>query len=145
MEKRRLWGDIAAAAESGRDFSARWFTSEGPVAGKMGSTRTSQIMPVDLNAIMCGNLRTIADLFVVVGESERAILYRNEYEAMRECIYQVLLLFTRDRFHRFRSVARSATVHNTIKHYLLDAFPLLHTIFYPSPILLLLKATCCPL
>jgi alpha,alpha-trehalase len=29
MEKYRLWGDIAAAAESGRDFSARWFGSEG--------------------------------------------------------------------------------------------------------------------
>lgn len=39
LEKQRLWGDIAAAAESGRDFSSRWFSRDGPVAGKMGSTR----------------------------------------------------------------------------------------------------------
>lgn len=39
LEKQRLWGDIAAAAESGRDFSSRWFSQDGPVAGKMGSTR----------------------------------------------------------------------------------------------------------
>uniref|UniRef100_A0A914XJ67 Trehalase n=1 Tax=Plectus sambesii TaxID=2011161 RepID=A0A914XJ67_9BILA len=87
-DKRRLWGDIAAAAESGRDFSARWFTSEGPVGGKMGSTRTSQIMPVDLNAIMCGNLRTMAELYEVVGQPQPAVECRAEYEAMRECIYQ---------------------------------------------------------
>lgn len=39
LEKQRLWGDIAAAAESGRDFSSRWFSRDGPAAGKMGSTR----------------------------------------------------------------------------------------------------------
>lgn len=39
LEKHRLWGDIAAAAESGRDFSARWFTNIGNKAGQMGSTR----------------------------------------------------------------------------------------------------------
>lgn len=43
IEKQRLWGDIAAAAESGRDFSSRWFSQEGPVAGKMGSTRSGSV------------------------------------------------------------------------------------------------------
>ncbi|TKR64639.1 hypothetical protein L596_025136 [Steinernema carpocapsae] len=88
-EKHRLWGDIAAAAESGRDFSSRWFTHDGPMAGKMGSTRTSEIIPVDLNAIICGNLRMMGEMFQTVGDTEKALKAFTEYEIMREAIHQV--------------------------------------------------------
>ena len=40
--RQELYGEIAAAAESGRDFSARWFSTEGERAGTMSSTRTSR-------------------------------------------------------------------------------------------------------
>lgn len=89
VEKRRLWGDIAAAAESGRDFSSRWFSNEGPEAGKMGSTRTSSILPVDLNAIICGNWSLIAKLYEVIGDSANADLCRHNFDAMKHAIHQV--------------------------------------------------------
>uniref|UniRef100_A0A158R5V2 Trehalase n=1 Tax=Syphacia muris TaxID=451379 RepID=A0A158R5V2_9BILA len=89
VEKKRLWGDIAAAAESGRDFSSRWFSNEGPEAGKMGSTRTSSILPVDLNAIICGNWSLMAKLYIILGDKEKSQLCWKNFEAMRKAIYQV--------------------------------------------------------
>ncbi|MFH4979313.1 hypothetical protein AB6A40_006022 [Gnathostoma spinigerum] len=88
-EKRRLWGDIAAAAESGRDFSSRWFSNTGPVAGKMGSTRTSSILPIDLNAIICGNLRLMSIMYDAIGDHASADQCHESFELMRRAIHQV--------------------------------------------------------
>jgi len=85
MEKYRLWGDIAAAAESGRDFSARWFGSE----GTMSSTRTSQIIPVELNAIICSNLRIFSEFYALLGQPEAAQRAHEQFILMREAIHQV--------------------------------------------------------
>lgn len=46
-EARRLLADIAAAAESGWDFSRRWFAN-----ATLASCRTSAIVPVELNALL---------------------------------------------------------------------------------------------
>ena len=42
-----LYRDLRAGAESGWDFSSRWFAGEG-----LASIRTTQILPVDLNALL---------------------------------------------------------------------------------------------
>jgi len=92
LEKCRLWGDIAAAAESGRDFSARWFENNpesGPMAGKMGSTRTSSILPVDLNSIICGNLKIFAEFYSLLDNPEASAHSLEQYELMRETIHKV--------------------------------------------------------
>lgn len=89
LEKQRLWGDIAAAAESGRDFSCRWFASDGPQAGKMGSTRTSAIIPVELNAILCSNLRIFSQFYELLGQPDKSITSFAQYQLMREAIHQV--------------------------------------------------------
>jgi alpha,alpha-trehalase len=88
-EKLRLWGDIMAAAESGRDFSARWFHNEGPQAGKMGSTRTSSILPIDLNSIICGNLKTFAHFYNLLGMPEAAAKSHEQFINMKEAIHQI--------------------------------------------------------
>ncbi len=49
---------LRAGAESGWDFSSRWFAEE----GGLESIRTPQIVPVDLNACLYGMERTIAGL-----------------------------------------------------------------------------------
>jgi alpha,alpha-trehalase len=45
-----IYRDIRAGAESGWDFSSRWFAD----AGTMASIDTTEIIPVDLNAVMFG-------------------------------------------------------------------------------------------
>ncbi|KAI6187160.1 Trehalase [Aphelenchoides besseyi] len=88
-QKLRLWGDICAAAESGRDFSCRWFSTEGDHAGKISSMRTSEIAPVELNAVIARNLRLFSEFYGLLGDSQQAERYRLEYEIMREAIHQV--------------------------------------------------------
>jgi alpha,alpha-trehalase len=88
LQKQRLWGDIAAGAESGRDFSIRWF-GNGPQAGKMSSIRTSSILPVELNAIICGNLRIFSEFYNLLGQPEKAQIAYGQFQLMREAIHQV--------------------------------------------------------
>ena len=70
-ERPLLYSNIASAAESGWDFSSRWVSPSGPLAGQLSSIRTKRIVPVDLNAILCQNEATLAHLFTVVGQSVR--------------------------------------------------------------------------
>ncbi|ETN68426.1 alpha,alpha-trehalase [Necator americanus] len=90
IDKQKLWGDIAAAAESGRDFSSRWFSHSGPMAGKLEGTRTSEIVPVDLNAIICGNLQLMGDLYDAIGDIEGSKWCAQSADLMKQTIYQVL-------------------------------------------------------
>lgn len=57
-KRARFYAEVAAAAESGWDFSSRWF---GPDE-TLEHIRTSQVVPVDLNAIMYRNEMDLAAL-----------------------------------------------------------------------------------
>ena len=63
-EKRRKWSNLASAAESGWDFSSRWFED----LHNLSTIDTANIVPVDLNAFMCGNLNTLSFLFQKAGK-----------------------------------------------------------------------------
>lgn len=75
-ERPLLYSNIASAAESGWDFSSRWVSPSGPLAGQLSSIRTMSILPVDLNTILCQNEATLAHLFTVVGQSVSPIYSR---------------------------------------------------------------------
>eukprot|EP00854_Cymbomonas_tetramitiformis_P007851 gene7851-9323_t len=53
-EAAALYRNLASAAESGWDFSSRWFSHEGEVDGRGGltTTRTTSVVPADLNALL---------------------------------------------------------------------------------------------
>lgn len=53
--EREVWRDLRAGAESGWDFSSRWFSTGGGLA----TIRTSQVVPVDLNALLYATERTL--------------------------------------------------------------------------------------
>jgi alpha,alpha-trehalase len=57
-DKHRLYTDIASAAESGYDFSSRWFRNR----SQMHTIQTTSIIPVDLNAFFYKNELIISDL-----------------------------------------------------------------------------------
>ena len=60
-----LWRDIRAAAESGWDFSSRWFAD--PHA--LTSIRTTRLVPVDLNALLFGLEQAISKAASGLGEN----------------------------------------------------------------------------
>ncbi len=67
-EAAQAYSDIAASAESGVDFSTRWFSWEGEYADKMKSIRTAQVIPVDLNSFLLWNEQLLAKFADMIGK-----------------------------------------------------------------------------
>ncbi len=80
-----LYRDIRAAAESGWDFSARWF--EDP--HNMATIRTSQVVPVDLNALLYKLECVLAKGSGLAGNRPRQTVYQDRAEA-RKALLQTL-------------------------------------------------------
>lgn len=85
-----LFQDIASAAESGWDFSTRWFNHTDYKRGSLSSTRTRQIIPTDLNSILyaCENL--LEKFFRMTGNTAKADEYKSFSEARAAAIEAVL-------------------------------------------------------
>lgn len=72
-QKQRLWADLKSGAESGWDFTSRWYIDgSGQNSGTLRETRTSQILPTDLNALLCRCESTLASFHRIVGERTRS-------------------------------------------------------------------------
>lgn len=87
QEKAQLYLDLRAACESGWDFSARWF-AEG---NDFGSIRTSQILPIDLNAILYHTEIVLSELYLEAGEADKSKDYlkraENRYNAINQLFW----------------------------------------------------------
>ncbi|KAL3125943.1 hypothetical protein niasHT_009472 [Heterodera trifolii] len=93
-EKKRIWNELASAAESGWDFSSRWIeedTNEANEALKWKLTRLmiTKIVPVDLNALICGNLEMLSNLYHQIGDKGKANKYHKEFQAFREDVHDL--------------------------------------------------------
>ncbi|XP_014481857.1 PREDICTED: trehalase-like [Dinoponera quadriceps] len=92
-EQRRevLYNDLKAAAESGWDFSYRWcvVTNE---AGKLSlvNVSTSNIIPVDLNAILERNARLLVRFNGILGNAEKVRRYTKIAEDYQAAIDNIL-------------------------------------------------------
>lgn len=64
-----VFRDLRAAAESGWDFSSRWFEDDD---GDLATTCTTRILPVDLNALLHKLESTIAKLSAETGDEASA-------------------------------------------------------------------------
>lgn len=65
---RTFYRNIRAGAESGWDFSSRWFVE----GGKLDSVRTTDIVPVDLNALMVMVEEIIATAYLAADKTNLA-------------------------------------------------------------------------
>ncbi|MBU1287295.1 MAG: alpha,alpha-trehalase TreA [Alphaproteobacteria bacterium] len=84
--KAQVYRDIRAAAESGWDFSSRWF-----VDGKSLTTiHTTDILPPDLNSLLYGLEKAIAAGCVVADDPACAITYAAKADARRAAINTLL-------------------------------------------------------
>ncbi|KAH8413823.1 hypothetical protein KR222_009006, partial [Zaprionus bogoriensis] len=90
-EKEEHYSNLKAACESGQNFSSRWFVSAaGNNVGTMTDTRTSWIVPVELNCIIFRNCKTIAEFYTAAGNGERAEYFRNAANCLIKAITAVL-------------------------------------------------------
>lgn len=72
-EREQVFRDKASAAESGYDFSSRW--QEDPL--DLRTTKTSKIIPVDLNAIIFKNELIISQFYLELGNIKLGKRYEN--------------------------------------------------------------------
>ena len=63
--------NIRAAAESGWDFSARWFRD----GLSLETIHTTEIIPVDLNSLLYHLEKTIAKAYAIEGDQENSVLF----------------------------------------------------------------------
>ena len=80
------WREIRAAAESGWDFSSRWFAD----GRTLGSIDTTEIVPVDLNALMFGLENAIRAGCERSGDPDCAADFARRAEARRAAIDRIL-------------------------------------------------------
>lgn len=81
-EKLQFYSDINAGAESGMDFSSRWFIKNGTNEGQLIDIKARSIVPVDLNAIIHFNAKTLAEFHTKLGNSKIALIYENKAQKM---------------------------------------------------------------
>jgi alpha,alpha-trehalase len=80
--EKQLYRDIRSAAESGWDFSSRWFRD-----GKtLGTIHTTDILPVDLNCLMAHLEKMIARGYTLRGDSKSASEYNQRSNARRRAL-----------------------------------------------------------
>ncbi|KAI8509062.1 hypothetical protein Bbelb_129100 [Branchiostoma belcheri] len=81
---------VATAVESGWEFSSRWLADVGPQARTLASIRTRNIVPVDLNAMMCLSEVALARIYQRAGDRRKAGYY-NSAAARRRVAMDKLL------------------------------------------------------
>jgi alpha,alpha-trehalase len=82
----QVFRDIRAAAESGWDFSSRWFAD----GRNMATINTTQILPVDLNSLLFGLENAILGGCERHGERAGAAEFRRRAEARRAAVDRCL-------------------------------------------------------
>ncbi len=84
--KEQLFRDLRSAAESGWDFSSRWFD----VPGEFSSTKTTHILPVDLNCLLYHMEAVLAKGYGALGETSKTKEYQAKAEKRKQLIQEYL-------------------------------------------------------
>ncbi|NDK54673.1 alpha,alpha-trehalase TreF [Pontibacter fetidus] len=100
-----IYLDIRAAAESGWDFSTRWFAD-----GKNISTiQTTKLIPVDLNALLYHMELTLQEMAVLEGNKQEARQYEKLAKARRDAMLTYNWNDEQDFFYDYNFVTKATT------------------------------------
>ena len=81
-----VYRDLRAGAASGWDYSSRWLRD----TGRLASIRTTQFIPIDLNAFLFKLESAIANISALKGEKETEALFRQKASARRDAVNRYL-------------------------------------------------------
>lgn len=85
-DQRTLWHNLASGAESGMDFTSRWFQDPQNIS----TIQTTSIIPAELNAYLYQMENNIADFADMMGNETEADSFR-EYAAARKVAMNTLM------------------------------------------------------
>lgn len=75
-QKNRLYNNLKATAESGWDFTSRYFNTNGTDGGTLADIDTPNFINVDLNAILHANAVTLAEWFHILDDPVKSAYYK---------------------------------------------------------------------
>jgi alpha,alpha-trehalase len=82
----QVYRDLRSACESGWDFSSRWFADP----ERLETVQTTQIIPVDLNALLYNLELILSKANALNGMTDRAALYEEKADQRRAAIQKYL-------------------------------------------------------
>ncbi|XP_032633040.1 trehalase isoform X1 [Chelonoidis abingdonii] len=89
--RQELWAELKSAAESGWDFSSRWFLSwPPPLPATLKDTKARAVVPVDLNAFLCKTEHLLASFYRILGNTTKAAQFQAALECRLEAVQAVL-------------------------------------------------------
>nr|UOO00976.1 soluble trehalase 2 [Sitodiplosis mosellana] len=89
-EKMQFYSNLKAAAESGMDFSSRWFIKNGTNEGQLRDNNARSIVPVELNSMIYFNAKILADYHSKLGNDKIAAKYEYKSQKILEAVEAVL-------------------------------------------------------
>ncbi|XP_070496300.1 trehalase isoform X3 [Chironomus tepperi] len=90
-DKEEHYSELKAAAESGMDFSSRWFIdADGGNNGTLANLKTRSIVPVELNAILHWNAKIIAEFYGYAGNLTKQSEYLKLAKDFQDAVNDVL-------------------------------------------------------
>ncbi|XP_040580504.1 trehalase isoform X2 [Lepeophtheirus salmonis] len=89
-DKEEFYRNMRSGAESGWDYSSKWFIKGTSNVGVLADTKTTQIIPVELNSFLCKNARLLGDFYGILGNEEKEKEYRKKEKSIRSAIESVL-------------------------------------------------------
>uniref|UniRef100_A0AAG5DU88 Trehalase n=1 Tax=Anopheles atroparvus TaxID=41427 RepID=A0AAG5DU88_ANOAO len=93
QDKQDYYCELKAAAESGMDFSSRWFIKDGTNAGNLTDLKCRSIVAVELNAILYWNAVIIAEFYGLrndIASNGKRDEYLLKAEELKKAITSVL-------------------------------------------------------
>ncbi|RDV10363.1 alpha,alpha-trehalase TreF [Pontibacter diazotrophicus] len=100
-----LYRHIRAAAESGWDFSSRWFSD----ANSLGTIHTTDIIPVDLNALLFHTEMTLAQMAEMQGNKAEAKRYEQRAKERQKALLKYAWNEADDFFYDYDFVKGTTT------------------------------------
>lgn len=119
-----LFRHLRAAAESGWDFSSRWFRN----AKEFNTIHTTEIIPVDLNCLLLHLERTLAEAYQLSGNHEKSIAYTKKAIARQAAIRKYGWSDRQQFFFDYDFVAQKNKEHFTVA----AVFPLFFEVATPD-------------
>lgn len=83
-DENAVYRNLRAACESGWDFSSRWLRDP----DRLETVRTTELLPVDLNAFLYGLESLLSEWFDYAGNAEKSSEYGTRSAARREAIVE---------------------------------------------------------
>lgn len=81
-EQQAFYAELKAGAESGMDYSSRWFIKNGTNNGTLADIKCRSIVPVELNAILFWNAKILAEFALKLGNSSKSVQYEKEAQLL---------------------------------------------------------------